>query len=867
MTRTETIVAGAATAAAWLESNSGSLRQDAATLVRDFRRYGRRAARLAEAATRPMCAAVFGASQAGKSYLVSRLAAPAGRRLAVKFGEETLDFLKDINPPGGQEATGLVTRFTLRPLSGPAGAPVALRLLTQTDLVKILANTFLEDFDIDIALPDPAALERVFADLAAQAGPAPRDAMSADDVEDLAEYFERHFRNHALLQSLNAVGFWPRAVDLAPRLPAAARADLFAPLWGGTQKFTESYRQLVAGLQALAFAATAYAGLDALVPRESSIIDVRALFSLGGPPAGELRLTAPGGGSAILQRSVVAALVAELGVTLAERPWPFFDTTDLLDFPGARTREAISDIDRFLAQPEKLGRALLRGKVAYLFQRYNAEQEITAMLLCVGPSNQEVQTLPRMVQDWIEQAIGATPQARAPMRNSLFLVLTKFDSEFEEKAGEEAGSATRWTARLQASLVDFFGKAYEWPNAWTPGRPFDNIFWLRNPSIGFGAVFDYHPTGSPDAGAEIGVAPRAAAFVAERRAAYLANPLVQRHVADPAIAWDSALLPNDGGIARLAGALAPVCDPALKAAQVGARTEELARTMAERLRPLWRSDDRAAELAQAKTRAAGVVRALLDCARAQMFGPLLRALQISPDQVAGVHWRMQTEPDDAPAPIGAVGAVDDYADELAGILGAAEAPPPDPAEAGPRDYFERFAGLTLSAWDEALHGVAADPATATAYRLPAEQAALLVGQILAASRRLDLRGQIAQALRERAGFHGRAGAGAGKIILVAEDRVNGFVTCLGFDRLAEARRPTVGSGPAQRRIFAARPTVRGLPRLGDQPAPYDRSFHVDWMTAFARMMEDNVVDQSAETFDRNANDALGALLTRLAVPA
>ena len=862
--RAADVADAAGAAAGWIETHGAALRQDRATLVREFRRYGRRGIRLHEAAQRPMCVAVFGASQAGKSYLVSRLAAAPGAQLAAQFGGQRLDFLKDINPPGGQEATGLVTRFTTRPKATPPDAPVALRLLSQTDVVKILANTFLEDFDIEIVPPDAAALEQLFTGLAAAALGAPADMLTADDIEDLAEYFDRHFRNHALLQHLNMVGYWPRVADLAPRLRIADRAVLFAPLWGGTKQFTALYRVLVDGLAALQFAPIVHCGLDALVPRERSLIDARRLFGIGQPadPADAIMVTTPAGSRAPLGRPLLAALVAEMTVPLADRPWPFFDETDLLDFPGARTREAIVDADRFLAQPEKFGFALLRCKVAYLFQRYNAEREITAMLLCVGPSNQEVQTLPRMVKEWIDLTLGATAQARAQQRTSLFFVLTKFDSEFEEKTGEDPSSGTRWTARLQASLTDFF-KSYDWPDEWTPGRPFDNLFWLRNPSIGFGAVFDYGPPPAPGEPApEIGVAPRAAAGVALKRDAYLANALVRRHIADPAAAWAAALAPNDGGISRLAGGLGPVCDPALKASQIGARVEELAGAMAERLRPLWRSDDRAAELAAAKTRAADVVRALVECARAQMFGPLLRALQITAEQVAGVHWRMQTEPDDGFAPIGAVAGADEYAADLAGLLGDA---PPGAEGSGRLDYFERFAGMVVAAWDETLGAFAADTAALATYKLSPEQAALLAGQIGAAARRIDLRGRVAAALRERAGFHGRTTAGAGKFVLVAEDLVNGFVTCLGFDRLEEARRPAVGAaGPGQRRIFAARPVVQGLPPLAAQPSPYDRVFHVDWMAAFVRMMEDNVSDRSAEDFDHAANDALGALVTRLA---
>jgi hypothetical protein len=243
-----------------------------------------------------------------------------------------------------------------------------------------------------------------------------------------------------------------------------------------------------------------------------------------------------------------------------------------------------------------------------------------------------------------------------------------------------------------------------------------------------------------------------------------------------------------------------------------------------------------------------------------MFGALLRALQITPEQVVGIHWRMQTEPHDDVAPIGTVAAADEYTDELAGLLGD----PPAAAEGSGRlDYFERFARMVIAAWDETLNAFAADTALLTAYRLPAEQAALLIGQIGAGARRTGLSGRIAGALREGASFHGRATPGAGKFALIAEDMVNGFVTCLGFDRIDEARRPTAGPpGPGQRKVFAARPAVRGLPPLKTQPTPYDRSLHVDWMAAFVRLMEDNVSDLSAEDFDRAANDALGALIKR-----
>ena len=71
------------------------------------------------------------------------------------------DFLTEINLPGDRESTGLVTRFTAHKSAVEADHPVELRLLSETDVVKILANSFYSDFDpnnMTFKLPDEAAI-------------------------------------------------------------------------------------------------------------------------------------------------------------------------------------------------------------------------------------------------------------------------------------------------------------------------------------------------------------------------------------------------------------------------------------------------------------------------------------------------------------------------------------------------------------------------------------------------------------------------------------------------------------------------------------------------------------------------------------
>lgn len=852
--RATEIAAAARDGGAWLSHGPAPAGAAGDRVAQNFRRFARRAARLQQAAARRTCVAVFGASQAGKSYLVSSLATSGGRPLLTSYGDRTLNFLREMNPQGDKESTGLVTRFTVTPPRAPAFFPVPLRMLSQTDLVKILANAFLEDFKLDELEPmGAAAVAGLFDRLEAIAGPGPNGALSIDDVEELRDYFSVYFRNSLLLQELGSA-FWVRAAAVIPRLPAAHWAEAFAPLWNQTPALTQVANLLFGSLERLGFAQIAYCKLDALMPREEGILNADTVFAVAEGGRGLVEVQGDRGPTPI-DRSHLAALIAEMTVPLADQPWDFFEHTDLLDFPGARSREVIRSLS-FLEEPGRLGRVFLRGKVAYLFQRYNAEQEIAAMLLCVGPSNQDVQTLPEMVSAWIDQTIGPNPKARAVQRNSLFFVLTKFDSEFTEKEGEDVASGQRWTARLQASLLDFFGKAYDWPRNWN-GKPFNNVFWLRSTAVRFNAVYDYVEGEPGHAWREVSAA-RGEPFLQPRQRAYLANDTVRDHFADPTLAWQAALTPNDGGISHLATQLRPVCDPGLKAEQIAGRLSDLAADIDAELRQHYHEGDLAAELERARVRAKELVRDLLKCAKAQRLGALLRAMQVTPDQIMSVYWNLQTEPDD-PAPIGTSSSMDDY-EEMFGLL---EASAPTKTEA--RDRFERLADLALEDWVRGMQSVAMTDGIETAFRLPREKALILVNEVARASARLALRQRLTQALHKHASYQQRGAAAAQKPTIVVEQIINDFVYHLGFSDVAAEQRLKVPNG--SRTIFEPRPRFDGLPPIGPLPTPYESRFNVDWLTAVARTVEDNVRDPGSSTIDVERNAKLGKILQQLGAAA
>ena len=174
-------------ASEWLSHNTELVGRDFAGHEKELRKAGRLLRNCAVAARRKMCVGIFGPSQAGKSYLVSTLAGNEDRKLWTRLGDTTYDFLSEINPAGGKESTGLVTRFTLtRPVDPPAGYPVHVRLLSVIDVVKILTNTYFSDAE-HMEAPNRPAMLATLQELEKRKLDAPAGGMNRDDVEDLQE--------------------------------------------------------------------------------------------------------------------------------------------------------------------------------------------------------------------------------------------------------------------------------------------------------------------------------------------------------------------------------------------------------------------------------------------------------------------------------------------------------------------------------------------------------------------------------------------------------------------------------------------------------------------------------------------------------
>lgn len=860
--RTDDVFKASDQALHWFEENPKAIKGDKEALNYALRRFRRQAKQLDHAAYQPPAVAVFGASQAGKSYLVSSLATIPGQELLAYYQKETLNFLRDMNPQGGNESTGLVSRFTTKNVDTVnENMPVPLRLLTAIDVIKILTNTSIEDFKVKDTAIDDQQLQTLFHSIQPMLhDKVVNPIVDIDDIEILYEYLKKEYPDHHRFENLRET-YWQKLKETVPYLQVHEAVTLFSPLWNNLSQFTKLAKQLWIVLGQLGKAEKVYCGTEALKPREKSILNVETLFTLGHNQGDTITVLTPSGASQSIERSVVTALTAEITVPIGQdASWPFLKETDLLDFPGARSREMIYDPQAFLEAPEALGRLFLRGKVAYLFQCYEAEREISAMLLCIGDSIQNVSTLPSMIDDWIKNSIGSTAEERSKQRDNLFIVLTKFDREFEQKQGDAPSSGARWTARINASLLDFF-KTSSWVEDWKDNQPFNNLYWLRSPAISFPAVMDYSTTGNGKK--EIGIAERSKALVETMRQAYLSNPEIQRYVANPQKAWDAVLQPNDGGITYLANALEKICDAKLKIEQVSGQIEHIAVNLARFLAPYYHSGNKEEAIQQASLEAQRIARSLMKCVAEQMFGPLLKSLQVQRQDMMEAWHSLEIQASDQKLLIGRTSDVDHLFQDMFPDAVEQDENQASEVEAGSaKDRHEQYADLVMTKWNNVMDDFARKEQVEQSYFVSSEHLTALTTELALLARRLNLRDQLADKLRQNAALFTSGSLKGETQVLLAEMEIGNFVYWLGYYNTAVEKRPMT-RGLRGEHVFVPRKAPKGLLVLPEQPTPYNERFVRDWISAMVQRFEENAGASDLNGIDPAANDLLGHIISVL----
>ena len=846
-------------------------------LLRELRTSVVTADRLALAAQSKMAVGVFGPSQAGKSYLISALARSADDSLLTRMGDRDIDFIAKINPEGGKESTGLVTRFSYceEELGYPAGLPIRVRLLTELDIVKILANSFVEDVlhqaDEDASnhqVGVEAAIER------ARTAVPGTGTLSVEDIYDLEGYCQQSLLKNPRIAALKKFGFWTVAVELMPTMPPEKRVEFFSVLWEGVKSYTDIYRRLQSHLIRLNHARIIYCEPSALFDvqdnkwsrQNKSILDVVTLEGLCSDSGDTVRVAPNESMTVDIERAELAALVSELHIQLAERPHPFFESTDLLDFPGARSRQPLPR--ELLAGSSARSEAFLRGKVAYLFERYSAERELSAMLLCVGPSNQEVVGLGELVERWVELTHGSTPEARSKVPCTLFFVLTKFDTAFEQGAGKSI-DGTRWTTRLEASLLKPFGDhshRTKWVSNWSGNGEFKNLFWLRNPNLRQDALFDF---ASPDSFKEICIRGDKLAFLDQLRKAFVENSLVGRHFDDALNAWDSALILNDGGISRIVSGLEKVCRPEVKLSQIDAQVKSLANRVFNLLARHYVTSDVGECLAQKTQLAQNLVKVLVGVLKKEKLGAFLASLKLDDESARDAYFQTEREiairSNEAAASAEGDEELDAEFSEMFGLT-LPEPSDPQPISHSSRDFASVFTNNMIEAWLSSIVEQSKNASSLLHYGIPGAMIVDLARELETATQRTGLyRAMVTDVRKSREYRNPGKSVWMWKQVAPVAGRFNDFIDHAGHVYNGSAGIPVQTLSARQVRIFSSDLANNPMDRLSETSLNFEKKYLSDWVNGIQATIRTNADFLAGKSGDTASNSRLEEILDQLRV--
>lgn len=517
-------------------------------------------------------AAIYGESQVGKSYLISSLLSEEGNPFVLADkNNNSYNFIEEINPPGGgSESTSLVSRFSVNYKPVDPNFPIKANLLSPKDIILVLCDSFYSDIKTnhDTILKSEVIVEELISinDKFKEKAPV-QNIIEEDDILDIKDYFNNNLQKAGEVLSS---GFFDIISKIVTRIDCADWGNLFSILWNKNEKITALFSELINEYQKLSFSECVYLPVDCVLYKHGTLLDVKRLKEIYSAPdkietdyKAETEVLFFSNDRNQLQtfkKPILCALCAELVFSQPEsllKTKGFLSTTDLLDFPGARSRLSLPEN---LIEKEMIPELLLRGKVAYLFNKYSESEKINILLFCAKHEQAAQRAMPEMLNGWISKIVGETPEKRGEFIKQskvppLFIIGTFFNVNLQynpqlDKINDDSSFKYRWNQRFVKTLSEQLlnTETYSWFTKWTSEKSnFSNIYLLRDfeksESIshifkGFNSnrkeLSEVIPENFPD-------------FREKLRQSFITNDFVKKHFDDPENSWDSAACMNQDG--------------------------------------------------------------------------------------------------------------------------------------------------------------------------------------------------------------------------------------------------------------------------------------------------------------------------------
>ena len=536
--------------------------------VVDIRRHFKR---VAAALCETPAAAMYGESQRGKSYLVSGLLSEQGKRFTVPdmANSEVYDFINMINPIGnGRESTSLVTRFSIHHKPVNPGYPIKVKLFPPVDLILMLCDSYFNDvkshnkMKVDELNDVVRALETKYKSAGNK-----QAFISEDDILDIRDYFKKYFPDK--VENIIDSEYFEKLPKIIQNIGAGNWTEVFEVLWNKNSHITDVFSKLINEHSRINFSDTVHIKFETVLREFGTILGVPRLREIYGAITYEdVEQSKYKGDAEILfyqgfqertysiKKPILCALASEVVFALDARLGdgkPFLKSIDLLDFPGARAR--LNNEENNL-QTEHIPEMLLRGKVAYFFNKFSDAYLINNLLLCHNHEQSSQRFMPELINNWISNFIGKNAAERelfmrASVVPPLFFIGTMFNIDLKFNAQTDKPNAdlsNRWKQRFGTALKEIFEPAtYSWLDDWTTSKPrFQNIFLLRDFfwSNHFNIFRGYGESGVEKEQVNPDEYPN---FVTDLRSSFINFSFVKEHFVNPVESWDEAGSLNKDG--------------------------------------------------------------------------------------------------------------------------------------------------------------------------------------------------------------------------------------------------------------------------------------------------------------------------------
>lgn len=542
--------------------------------------------------------ALFGASQVGKSYLVKNLLSIKGAPLEINLGNNSYDFLKDINPPGvGAESTGVVTRFSIDHSYHDQLYPVRIKLLDAKDILLIICDSFFSDIkkldnytSLEIFKKFCESLETRY-----KAKPNCQTILIEDDILDVQDYFNRNFsRYHYIVDTINTSNYWLRLGSLITKIPCNEWVDTFSILWNKNSYLSDLFSKLINELAEIKFTSIIYAKKESVLRGEDEILDVKRLKEMNTNKK-KISIIDKNNEKYELNLCYLSALSAELTLSVPNEVAEhknFLKNTDLLDFPGARSRLGLT-LDKI--SEENIPDMYLRGKIAYLFNKYSSEYEINNLLFCQNDKQLEVNEIPFLLNDWISNNIGKDSDDREKSIQELpvsplFVVFTFFNNQliYDSTNDYKEDISYKWDTRFNRFFEqEIVTSSHNWHTNWTNKNPiFKNFYLLRDFKYSNDAF-----SGFEDSGEELSINSDRVAYFGKLKNSFLTHPFVIKHFDQPENSWENSATPNNDGSGVIINNLEPAANNYIKTYNYMTQLSENKKKLELQLKKYYHSDN------------------------------------------------------------------------------------------------------------------------------------------------------------------------------------------------------------------------------------------------------------------------------------